>query len=618
MNHKELHIVKENLEMIEDRAKMLEVQYEELINSTHPVYKDSARNLLHYLALRSFDLQELQSNLRGFGLPDLTGTEGHVMQSIFNIKMLLDHLEGGQTMQNKPKSIISIKKSEKLLKKNTKRLFGYKSKKRRTRIMVTLPESSADSGHLISNLMKTGMNSVRINCAHDDEETWLNMIEKVKNASRSLNKKCKITMDLSGPKLRTGPMKEGPGIIHIKPKKDEFGRVIKAGKVWIAPQGILPPEKDADVTIPVSESFIKKIKRGNKIFFTDTRQKKCVIEIVRKQGDGKWGICHDSAYVSTGTELTLNKIKETGKEKNLVGELLPLEQVIVLKVGDSLILHKDPIPGEPASFEQNGKISRPAHISCTLPEVFNYVNTGEAVFLNDGKIEGLIKKITRHEMVIQITQASDSGSKLKADKGINFPESDLNINGLTAKDKKDLPFISRHADAISYSFVNSKEDIEDLLNELGKFDTKPGLIVKIETRKAYQNLPQILLSAMKTSPVGLMIARGDLAVETGWNKFAGIQNEIMRICEAAHIPVIWATQVLENLVKKGVPTRSEITDAAIAHKAECVMLNKGAYIIKGVKTLDDILKRMQKTHSKKSFLLPLLENKDSLSLKDEK
>ena len=81
----------------------------------------------------------------------------------------------------------------------------------------------------------------------------------------------------------------------------------------------------------------------------------------------------------------------------------------------------------------------------------------------------------------------------------------------------------------------------------------------------------------------------------------------MRICDAAHIPDIWATQVLENLAKKGVPTRSEITDATLAERAECVMLNKGWYIDKAVKMLDKILCKIQKLQKKKGNLMPKLE-----------
>lgn len=162
----------------------------------------------------------------------------------------------------------------------------------------------------------------------------------------------------------------------------------------------------------------------------------------------------------------------------------------------------------------------------------------------------------------------------------------------------------RHADLVGYSFVRTDSDIRQLqehLEELG--GQHLGLILKIETRKAFDNLPNLILAGMRTRSLGIMIARGDLAVECGYQRLAEIQEEILWICEAAHVPVIWATQVLESLAKRGMPSRSEITDAAMGERAECVMLNKGPYAIKCVRVLADILKRMQAHQEKKRSML---------------
>lgn len=608
-----LLIINDQIEEIINKAKVLESDYNDLISKVHPSYKKSALNLVHYHAFRSFNIDELQDKLRYMGLPDLTNIEGHVMKSLLAINTIINSLNGNYITE-KRKDIISIKKSEKLLKNNTKQLFGKKSKKRQTRIMVTLPSSAAEDYSLINHLIGLGMNSARINCAHDDTEVWAKMIENINRAKNTLKKNCKIMMDLGGPKIRTGSMKPGPKVIHIKPQRDQLGNVTKPAKVWIAPPDILPPDNSADAVIPVSELLIKKIKRGNTISFTDSRNKKCKIIIERKQGKGKWGICSDSAYLTTETELILKKIKETGKEKNYVGDLLPIEQFITLYPGDNLILHSNPKPGEPAQLDKNGNLIQSAHISCTLPQIFNDVKKGEPVLFDDGKIEGIIEEISGHELLIKILYAKNNGSKLKADKGINLPDSNLNLSGLTEKDKKDMEFVAINADTVNLSFVNDEDDVQQLIDELSKHETSLGIILKIETKKGFKNLPVILLKAMQTIPIGVMIARGDLAIETGWKNFASIQEEIMRISEAAHVPVIWATQVLENLAKKGVPTRSEITDAASAQRTECVMLNKGPYIEKAVKTLHKILQRMQRFQKKKRSILPKLENADKLEL----
>ena len=165
--------------------------------------------------------------------------------------------------------------------------------------------------------------------------------------------------------------------------------------------------------------------------------------------------------------------------------------------------------------------------------------------------------------------------------------------------------------------MNNEDDVQDLLNVFEELQAKTGIILKIETQKGFNNLPSIILRAMQTYPIGVMIARGDLAIETGWKNFASIQEEILRICEAAHIPDVWATQVLESLAKKGVPTRSEITDAAMAQRAECVMLNKGYHIQKAVRLLDWILKKMQRFQKKRETLLAKLDYADKLNLKQD-
>ena len=229
----------------------------------------------------------------------------------------------------------------------------------------------------------------------------------------------------------------------------------------------------------------------------------------------------------------------------------------------------------------------------------------------------MIEKANEIELLINILHAKTTGSKLKSDKGINLPESDLKVSGLTEKDKKDLEFVAANADTVNFSFVNTEDDVQQLIDELAKYERQIGIILKIETQKGFNNLPSILLRAMQTFPIGVMIARGDLAIETGWKNFASIQEEILRICESAHIPDVWATQVLESLAKKGVPTRSEITDAAMAQRAECVMLNKGMYIDKAVKMLDKILRRMQRFQKKKETMLPKLTDTDHLKISHE-
>ena len=123
-----------------------------------------------------------------------------------------------------------------------------------------------------------------------------------------------------------------------------------------------------------------------------------------------------------------------------------------------------------------------------------------------------------------------------------------------------------------------------------------------------RNLPEIIVPAAGRQPFGVMIARGDLAVELGFERLAEMQEEILWLCEAAHVPVIWATQVLESLVKQGMPSRGEMTDAAMAARAECVMLNKGPYILEAVEIAGRLLAGWREHQSKKTPRLRALQS----------
>ena len=590
------------VEAIIESARALEARYADTLARVHPAYAKSARNLIHYRALRRHDLRKLQKQLGYLGLSRLGKAEGHVMANLLMTRSVLQRFIKAKKIKIK-KADVTFKQAPKLLTKNTKALLGYRSKGRRVRIMVTLPSEAAEDGALVQGLLASGMNSVRINCAHDGPEAWQKMIGHVQTAMEKVRKTCKICMDLGGPKIRTGSMTPGPQVVHFHPERDVLGRTVQQALVWLGPPASCA-HPEADACLPVPEDWIARIRKGDVVRFEDTRGKRRVLTITEEADAGRWAQCRTAVYVMTGTMLFLGNDSEGVP----VGALPPLEQRIVLKPGDTLILHKDPRPGEPAVYEE-GRLCAPAHISVTTPEVFDRVRPGERILFDDGKLGGVIQDASPDELFVEITYAKAGSAKLRADKGINFPDSDLRIRGLTQKDRQDLTFIAEHADVVNMSFVNTPQDVEDLraeIDRLGAAD-RLGIILKIETRRGFDHLTEILLAAMQTYPIGVMIARGDLAIECGWENMARIQEEIMSLCEAAHVPDIWATQVLENLAKKGLPSRAEITDAATAQRAECVMLNKGPHICSAIGMLDTILKSTEAYQEKKAPMLPVLE-----------
>ncbi len=281
---------------------------------------------------------------------------------------------------------------------------------------------------------------------------------------------------------------------------------------------------------------------------------------------------------------------------------------ILLKTGDELELHKSMFEGHGPKEGKRGKIVKHGAISVTLPLVINDAAINDRIYFDDGKIAARVIAKEDTKLTLKITRSGAEGSKLRAEKGINLPDTRLKTPSLTKDDIENLDFVASHADIVGYSFVRKPRDIKLLRKELSKRSANQiGIVLKIENNEAVRNLPLLLLEAMKKPPVGVMIARGDLAVELGFEKVSEVQEQILWFCEASHIPVIWATQILENMAKTGLATRAEISDAAMSARADCVMLNKGPYIADATKMLSRIIQAMDKHQFKKKNQLRSLD-----------
>lgn len=284
---------------------------------------------------------------------------------------------------------------------------------------------------------------------------------------------------------------------------------------------------------------------------------------------------------------------------------LPLakHEEITLTRGDTLVLTGDGEPGRAARHHKDGRLIEPARIACALPQAVAALVPGACVYFDDGKIAARVVEVNESGALLAITRAGRGKAKLKAEKGINLPDTPLTIAALGRDDRRALDVAVECADMVGLSFVRTREDVQALVKELDERKARLGVVLKIETKLGFEQLPTLLLAGLGRPPLGVMIARGDLAVECGFERMAELQEEILWLCEAAHVPCIWATQVLETLAKKGKLTRAEITDAAAAERAECVMLNKGPHVVRAVKTLRNILTRMRGHQQKKTAVL---------------
>jgi pyruvate kinase len=595
----------QQLETLRDDMMRIERRHLAVAGGPHANYTESQRNLLHYLVLRSHDLRPLQRELAELGLSSLGRMESHVLASIDAVLNALHSLEGASrkpAMQESQHE--NFESGSRLLEMHSRDLLGPHSPRRTVRIMVTLPSEAENDYTLIHSLLQQGMDVARINCAHDGPAVWDRMIRHIRRAEKTQGRACRILMDLGGPKLRTGPIEARPAVVKVRPNRNAFGTVVHPARIWItSSRKPIHPPTEADALLPVTGAWISRLSRSDRIYFTDARGASRDMTVIDATGEGCWAEISRTAYVTPGISLVRHPSK-LDKDKTTVGSFAGVPGYIDLAIGDTLILTRQLQPGHQATRDRAGALLNPARIGCTLPEIFKDVQTGERVWFDDGKIGGTIEKVESDRIFIRITQARVEGEKLRSDKGINLPDSALKLPALTKKDLDDLEFVAAHADMVGLSFAQSSTDVEMLLERLGQLGRNDlGIILKIETRRGFEQLPSMLLAGMKTASLGVMIARGDLAVECGFERMAEVQEEILWLCEAAHCPVIWATQVLENLAKAGIPSRAEITDAAMGHRAEAVMLNKGPHILRAVQTLDDILQRMEAHQLKKQSMM---------------
>lgn len=575
------------------------------IDDLDPSYRESAKNLLHYLAFRRHDLRGLQSELAELGLSSLGRSESHVMATIEAVLNTLSRLADFPLQLTDGADVLDFKSARRLLENHTKALLGPLPKGRSVHIMVTMPSEAADDYGLVLGLVNNGMNCMRINCAHDDREEWTRMIGNLDRARKESGKPCRIIMDIPGPKLRTGPITPGPSVIKYRPQRDAYGKVINPASVLLIAEGtIIPHLSIYDAVLPVPGEWLDELSRGDEIRFIDGRGARRTMKIVEETDSGLRAESEKTAYLTPDTLLRCRKRGKTEKSGVRVCGIAPREDHITLRQGDLLTLRPDLSPGSPPEYDKSGNVISPATVGCTIPEILKDVKVGEHVWFDDGKIGGIVEEKTAGGLQIRIMHTSLASAKLSSDKGINFPESELDLPALTPADIPVLEFIAEHADIAGMSFANTPDDVKSLLDHLGQMGKKGlPIVLKIETRRGFANLPAMLLEAMKNPGCGVMIARGDLAVELGFERLAEVQEEILWLCEAAHVPAIWATQVLESLAKQGSPTRAEITDAAMGNRAECVMLNKGPHILEAVNALNDILKRMETHQLKKMSML---------------
>jgi pyruvate kinase len=279
---------------------------------------------------------------------------------------------------------------------------------------------------------------------------------------------------------------------------------------------------------------------------------------------------------------------------------------IALVAGDRLVLHASSNESIDGPRDAEGRLTAPARVAVRPREVVEYVAPGQRVMFDDGNIRATCVVVDRAkgEIVVEVDAVRTGAWGLKDRKGVNVPDTDMPIAALTDEDLSTLDFVVEHVDIVAMSFVRTPADIADLHRAIqARTHRTLGVVAKIETPQACRALPEILLELMKEPPCGVMLARGDLGVEIGFEHLPEAQDEILSICEAAHVPVLWATQVLESMTEHGFPTRGEVTDAADAARADAIMLGIGPFMVDTVAFVEDLLARTQIRRARSRALL---------------
>jgi len=598
-------VLVDRLETILTGLEVAEQMHRTEIDAVAPEHRRGALNLVHYTALRQQDLRALQSELLDLGVTSLATAEANVAAKVRAARNVVAALRGDAGPWEFDVIDRALDEGDDLLEANASALFGVSRPGRSTRVMVTIPAACADDPDLVAAIVEAGMDVARINCAHDGIAEWSRMIHNIRKAAEQAGRTVLISMDLAGPKLRTGRIVDGPSIARARVVRNQAGEMTAPAALWLVPfdaptaPPVVPGGRDA-LQIRVDPTWWAGLFPGEVVHLTDARGRRRQFTVVKSAFlSGVLATGERSAYVTEGSLL-----RHQGKD-TAAGGIPALPQRLRLVAGDQVVLTADPaavhLPGPGAT----------ASIGCSIPEAVAALRPGQPVVFDDGSIDAVVESTSPGEATLRVTRTKPGGQGLGAEKGINMPETELPLAALTAEDASYLPFIAAHADLVAASFVRSVADINLIVTALEHVGADHlGLVLKIETAQGFRALPQMLLAAMRRPRLGLMIARGDLAVEVGFERLAEVPRQILALGEAAHIPAIWATQVLENLAKTGIPSRAEITDAAAGQRAECVMLNKGPHIVEAIRALDDILERMGEVQRKSRTMMRRIHSWD--------
>ena len=532
----------DELKTLREAMERIEIEEQATLAAIAPRFQASATNLLHFIAFHRSNHPGLPMAMREAGLCSLEGCDGHLHASLSTVIGVLQKLEGLPVEPPRPSAAPSSLGAQALRQAHGERLLGGRpgadSGTSTAAFMTTLPALATEQASLIGDLIEAGLPIARINCGQDGPEVWSDLVARVRAAAAAAGSDVRIAMDLAGPKIRIGALPSQPGVVDARPQRNRYGKLLQSARILAVPsegsagQPPRQPELAPVDVLPIRNEGWRSLTIGDRLRARDSSGRWRELTVVDRLQRGLLLSCNQRCHFTSGLEF----LQEGGSGRIVVGDLPAQEGDVLLRLGERLRLTSG-APGQ-----EGGAIRGREALSCTMPELLADLQVGERVLFDGGSIAGLIREVCPGAVEVEITQARPKGNRLRANKRIRFPDSRLTIPALTSRDRTDLAFAAAHADIVCCSFVSRAAALEVLQQELeghGRADL--AVVLKIETRQAFLNLPRLLLTAMRDPrPLGVMIARGELAIECGWEELAEIQEEILRICAAAHIPCVGA------------------------------------------------------------------------------
>src|SRR6195952_4617871 len=286
-----------------------------------------------------------------------------------------------------------------------------------------------------------------------------------------------------------------------------------------------------------------------------------------------------------------------------------------LRVGEIENNALNVVPGDILTFTNQKLVGTMERIYVSYPNLHSDVKIGNKIMIDDGKLEVVVVSIEdNNDVKVEVTM----GGVISSKKGINLPDTKISLPALTDKDLIDLEFIiEQQLDWVALSFVRSVKDLVILRSKLTDKKSKTKIIPKIEKPEALTNIRDIIIESD-----GIMVARGDLGVELPIEQVPLIQKQLIRKCLHRAKPVIVATQMMESMIERSKPNRSEITDVAnaVSEGADAVMLSgetaTGMHPTLVVETMRKIIMEVEKTdynYNREEVLAPQAHSPSFLS-----